>query len=106
MDKLVLGHCPSLESHLIGDDDIPMNSRDLLVRTGCVLFPSIWSKREAESVTPLPLGGKDTKALRTEIQLAHDGGLLNRAVFRLNLIERMAGGFVYDCSGQRRALGE
>lgn len=66
MDKFVLGHRPSLESHLIGDDDIPMDPRYFFVHMGRVLFPSVWSKKEAESINPPP-GGKETKALRTEI---------------------------------------
>ena len=109
VDKFVLCHRPSLESHLIRDDHIPMDPRDFFVRTGHVLFPSIWSKQNGKRggvVKPSSFGRKKTKVPRTEIQLAHDSGLLNRAVFRLDFIEGMTGGFVYDFSVQRRALGK
>jgi len=107
MDEFVLGHFPSLESHLIGDDHIPMDPRNLFIYTRCVLFPSTWSKqkRKGESVILIP-SNEELKVLRTEIQFAHDRDLLNCTGLRPDLIERMSSGFIHDRRVQRRTLSE
>lgn len=102
MDEFVLCHRPALESHFIVDDQIPMDPRDLLVCMGNVFFAPIWSKKM--SFYQFPSGGAEL--WRTEIQLAHNGGLLNGVAFRLDLIEGIAGGFVDNRRTQRRALSK
>jgi hypothetical protein len=42
VNEFVLRRRPPLEGHLIGDDQIPMDPRDLLIRMRYVLFPTIW----------------------------------------------------------------
>lgn len=54
MDKSILRHRSSLENHLIGDDHIPMDPRDLFICAGQVLFPSIWAEREQENRLSCP----------------------------------------------------
>ena len=60
MDKLVLRHRPPLENHLIGNDHIPADPRDLFIRMGCVHIPSIWIEAEnrVRSFPTLPLNNK------------------------------------------------
>lgn len=66
MDEFVLGHSPTLENHLIGNDDVPMDPRDLFVRMSQVVFPSmIWSGQNGASVSSILF--QESKVLHTEV---------------------------------------